>query len=1214
MRKFLAMTCMVLPLILSSQTGSAEKPGIRLAGLTEPARLVRETPLIRDGRAMASIFHPDTEVGRKAAAGIVAAVRAQTGVRLTTRPGTAADAAPDRTAILIGNVNTNPALTLLYSRFFTPVDDICPGKGGSMIHTVFDPFGKKCNAVVVGASDDAGLLKAAERFAELIRQQKKGRNLVLPRIFIADYSADFRARFPFAGVAPAPDRLQAGLRDGQKALDEGKHTSVAGELRQVALRYQLNGDAVEAKLFAALWEIYAKSAKDDPRKFGGPWGFDSDFVSMEVVAGWRIVENDPSLTDQERLNVTRSIGRWVVEAVFSSNDAAGCVEASKSTRVLHNHETFPTLGILFAGFYFTEVCPIQEGTEWLGIADAVFRRQAGYFKPQEDCNGYQWLTSGHLFRYAMARPDPTVFTNGNAKKIVDYCIGTMDNLGIQVPYGDTGSWKCWDSEMACLNVFAFASGDPAAAWTSARKQVFKNYAALYGYCRNVPGQTPAGFGGVRLWPLEPQYVKTFPPEKPLPLDSLFDKISFREGFDPASPYLLLDGLSNGGHKHLDGNSLPRLTQFDRIWLADNDYFKAAVKYHNSLMVFQDGQATPIPSYTRLLGCGENDRYGYSQTKIEDYSGVDWVRTVVWLKRLGAFVVLDRLTAREANDYQFRLLWHGIGEADLSEKGLRLTQKGPSFWIQPAPGPQVQLKNDSDLGSNWIDYPYADPVVRSLNATVYPRLAKGESYLFATVLHGSANGKAEPWDIEPLESPNAIRLKAGAERMVIALGPIDQQTLKGTFYSDAGLIILDQDRLSLFSSTKADLNGSMLHAADKPETADIAAPDGLQVIDGLKAASPLARKGMEAKLPTQTQKWEKSFADSAPAPESAAEITRLFSARLDGSAKPRTILVATVHGALYALNGDGSRRWQISFPDRVNDVAAADLDGDGKDEVIVGRQDGKVTVLDPAGKEKWSRALEFYRRPPYVNVVRTGDLDGDGRPEVIVGGENWRFYAFTGDGRELWNYESVHPSRSGAVADLDGDGKAEVLCGTHYYWMTALNFDGTKRWTYGTFGSNFGPICYDIAVGSFDGDRTKGVVLGGGDGAVHYLSADGKLRMRYNTGDEVRKVLAADLDGDGRDEIAAGSMSRSVYAFDAGGKRLWRFEAGSPVNSLAFVVEGKKRRLLAGSEAGSFYALDPGGKPVSLDAFGSAVVDIIPFDKGAVVATADGKVRLMEIKR
>jgi hypothetical protein len=1209
MRKFLALTCLVLPLILSSQTGSGEKPGIRLAGLTEPARLLRDTPLVRDGRAVAIVLHPDSEIGRKTAASIVAAVKAQTGFRLTVRPGTAADAVPEQTVILIGNVNTNPALTLLYSRFFTPVDGICPGKGGSMVHTVFDPVGKKCNAVVVGASDDVGLVKAAERFAGLIRQQKKGRNLVMPRIFTADYSADLRARFPFAGVAPAPDRLQSGLRDGQKALDEGRHTSVAGELRQVALRYQLNGDAVEAKLFAALWDMYAKSAKDDPSKFGGSWGFDSDFVSMEVVAGWRIVENDPSLTDQERLNVTRSLGRWVSDPVVGS-----CIEASTGTRVLHNHETFPALGTLFAGLYFTEVCPVQEGVEWLAIADALFRRQAGYFKPQEDCNGYQWLTSGHLFRYAVARPDSTVFTNGNAKKIVDYCIGTMDNIGIQVPYGDTGSWKCWDSEMACLNVFAFVTGDPAAAWTSARKRVFKNYAALYGYCRDVPGQTPAGFGGVRLWPLEPQYVKTFPPEKPLPADSLFDKISFREGFDPASPYLLLDGLSNGGHKHLDGNSLPRLTQFDRIWLADNDYFKTAVKYHNSLMVFQDGQATPIPSYTRLLGYGENARYGYSQTKIEDYSGVDWVRTVVWLKRLGAFVVLDRLTAREANDYQFRLLWHGIGEAALSEKGLRLTQKGPSFWIQPAAGPQLQLKNDSDLGTNWSDYPYAEAVVRSMNATVYRRLAQGESHLFATVLHGSADGKAEPWELDLLENPNAIRLKTGTEKMVIALGPIDQQTSQGVFHSDAGLVILDLDRLSLFSATKADLNGSMLHTAAKPETADIAVPDGLRFIDGFRTARPPAVKGMEAKLPAQIQKWEKSFADSVPAPDAAAEITRLFSARLDGAARPKTILVGTVRGLLFALNGDGSPRWQIRFPDRVNDIAAADLDGDGRDEVVVGRQDGKVTVLDFTGKEKWSRALEFYRRPPYVNVVRTGDLDGDGRAEVIVGGENWRFYAFSGDGRELWNYESVHPSRSGAVADLDGDGKAEVLCGTHYYWMTALNHDGTKRWVYGTFGSYFGPICYDIAVGSFDGNRTKGVVLGSGDGAVHYLSSEGKVRLRYDTGDEVRKVLAADLNGDGRDEITAGSMSRSVYAFDAGGKRLWRFAAGSPVNSLAFVVEGKKRRLLAGSEAGSLYTLDPEGKPVSLNALGSAVVDIVPFDKGAIVATADGKVRRMEIKK
>ena len=63
-------------------------------------------------------------------------------------------------------------------------------------------------------------------------------------------------------------------------------------------------------------------------------------------------------------------------------------------------------------------------------------------------------------RYCLARPDFTLFENGNGGKIIDYLIGTMDNLGYQVPYGDTGSWQCWNSEMVCLDMFAYATGSP----------------------------------------------------------------------------------------------------------------------------------------------------------------------------------------------------------------------------------------------------------------------------------------------------------------------------------------------------------------------------------------------------------------------------------------------------------------------------------------------------------------------------------------------------------------------------------------------------------------------------------------------------------------------------------------------------------------------------------------------------------------------------------
>ena len=195
--------------------------------------------------------------------------------------------------------------------------------------------------------------------------------------------------------------------------------------------------------------------------------------------------------------------------------------------------------------------------------------------------------------------------------------------------------------------------------------------------------------------------------------------------DPDAAYLLLDGLSNGGHKHLDGNSLPRLTLFDRIWLADNDYFKAPVKFHNSITVFRDGESAAIPPYAELLAAGESPRYGYSRTRLADYAGVDWTRTIVWLKPQQAFVVLDQLTALSDDEYQFRTLWHGVGAAKLSDDGLLLTQKGPSLWIQMAPGPVLELHDDAELGANWSGYAHADPVVRSLQAVATVKLAKGD---------------------------------------------------------------------------------------------------------------------------------------------------------------------------------------------------------------------------------------------------------------------------------------------------------------------------------------------------------------------------------------------------------------------------------------------------------------------------------------------------------
>ena len=1335
---------------------------LTIQDLKQPKALVRETVLVRDGKPAATVLHPDTPAGRDAAQVVVKAVQEQTGVALPARPATKADREPAQTTILLGNVDSNPAMLLLYARFLTPVDSLCPGAGGSLVHTVHDPFGKGVNALVLGASDDAGLARAAEVLKTVVAKQPKGKDLVLARLFERGYAEEFLKRYRWAGAAPDPKRVADSLADAQKALDTGRHTSIAGILQNVANRYAFNGDPNEAKAFVALWDVYVKSAVADPSKYGGPWGFDSDFPSVRVVPGWDIIEEDPVLTDEERLRVTKAMARWLQEAVIPK-------VGTSATHVPHNHQTFPGMGALMAGLYFTQGFDVLEGPRWLAIADNLFKPQAARFKPHEDCNGYQWLTNGHQMRYAVARPDFALFENGNGKKIVEFLIGNMNNLGYQVPYGDTGSWKCWTSEIDVLDFFAYATGDPAALWTANLKRQNTGARTLHGFMRTGEGKRPDHLNGVKVWPLEPMYYTSHKAEERPPLERCFDKVSFREAMDPQAAYLLLDGLSNGGHKHLDGNSIPQITQFGRVWLADNDYIKAQTKYHNTALVFRDGQATAIPDYAEMMGAGESGRYAFSRTKMSGYSGTDWDRTILWLKRQKAFLVLDHMTAKEAGEYQFRVNWHGVGAPEVRPDGMLLRQKGPSYLIQLAAGPRIRVEDDAELGSNWNGYPHADPVVRCLSATATVNLPAGGSYLYATALHGVAEGEAAPWQLSFVMGGDAVRVKTPEETFVVALGPVNAGIAEVQFNSDAQVLVADDAGLTLLGATAAEAAGQELHHSLEALCRDVPLPEAGPMAAARAARPPVANVEPGGKAPAHPVAWERRPApqhllvsgthgisgavnlgakvrsepappakgnafdagspnqveaaldgidnsttgsvmyptgqtvsltldlgapcvvervrwgqwwavtsskktayvlekavvslssddfkadtrevgvvtDAGPHPDFGSPIEYAVAAKgakaryvrltlqpkagtavylaevfVDGRPEGKTaeaapytfthvapfrtgkagatgLYAGTKQGDILALNPDGTPRWSVHFAGAVNDVAAADLNGDGVEEAIVARGDCFVTALAEGGKELWSKEIPYYREKPVVALVRTGDINGDGKPEVIAGTNSWRFYAFDAAGTELWNYETVHKSTSGAVVDIDGDGKDEVLCGTEYYSTFALKGDGKLLWSY-----SMGPIAHDIATGSFDGNKARGAVYGGGDGFLHYLGPDGKARLRFQTGEEVRHVATADLDGDGKDEILAGSQSNNLYCFGADGKQRWRKDLGSEVSALC--VTGN--RVLAGTGDGGLYTFDKAGAIVAASQLKARVVELKPHDGAVVVVTGDGRVR------